>query len=56
MARRTPFTFDFLVERLEEAGFVDIVRCTFGQTASIYPEIVSLDNRPRETLFVEATR
>ncbi len=52
---RTPFTFGFAQELLSGAGFQDIRRCSFGQTASAFADIVSLDNRERESLFVEAT-
>jgi SAM-dependent methyltransferase len=51
---RTPFTYDFLAELLERAGFRGIARCAFQQTRSDHPDIVALDNRPRESLFVEA--
>ncbi len=51
---RTPFTFDFVRELLWAAGFRDVQRCEFGRTASHHAEIASLDNRPRESLFVEA--
>jgi len=53
---RTPFTFDCLQEFLSRAGFRDIRRCAFGQTVSTYANIVELDNRERETLFVEAVK
>jgi predicted SAM-dependent methyltransferase len=53
---RTPFTFDFARELLESAGFVNVLRCAHGCTASAYPDIVRLDNRPRESLHVEASR
>jgi SAM-dependent methyltransferase len=53
---RTPFTFDFAAEMLGRAGFRDVVRCAFGETESAFEEIVALDNRERETLFVEAVR
>jgi predicted SAM-dependent methyltransferase len=52
---RTPFTFDFVHELLSDVGFHDVQRCEFGRTASRHSEIVSLDNRPRESMFVEAT-
>jgi predicted SAM-dependent methyltransferase len=52
----TPFTFDFAAELLEDAGFVDIRRCAFRETASGLEGITELDNRERESLFVEATR
>lgn len=52
---RTPFTFDFAHELLVSAGFGNVQRCEFGRTASHQAEIVSLDNRPRESMFIEAT-
>lgn len=52
---RTPFTFDFAREVLGHAGFRDVQRCGFGRSASRHAEIASLDNRERESLFVEAT-
>jgi ubiquinone/menaquinone biosynthesis C-methylase UbiE len=52
---RTPFNGDFARESLERAGFRDVRRCGFRETHSAHPEIVSLDNRERESLFVEAT-
>ena len=52
---RTPFNFDFAREALEQAGFREVKRCTFGRTASCHAEIASLDDRERESLFVEAT-
>jgi SAM-dependent methyltransferase len=51
---RTPFTFGYARELLLAAGFRDVRRCAFGETASGRTDIVALDNRPRETLFVEA--
>jgi SAM-dependent methyltransferase len=53
---RTPFVFDFIEELLQRAGFARTMRCEYRQTASGYPEIVQFDNRPRETLFVEAEK
>ena len=53
---RTPFTFDCIAELLVRERFRHVRRCAFGQTESIYPEIVHLDNRPRESLFVEAMK
>jgi predicted SAM-dependent methyltransferase len=53
---KTLFTFDFVAELLQRAGFDEVRRCEFQQTHSAHPEIVSLDNRPRESLFVEAVR
>ena len=50
------FTEEFTRELLERADLRDITRCEFGQTASAYPEIVGLDNRPKETLFLEARK
>jgi hypothetical protein len=53
---RTLFTLDFAEELLVDAGFVDVTRCRSGETASRFPEIVELDGRERESIFVEATR
>lgn len=53
---RTPFTFGFLAEWLAQAGFRSIGRSAFGCTGSGLPILASLDNRARESLFVEACR
>jgi hypothetical protein len=53
---RTPFTYDCIAEFLAREGFDDIRRCRYRQTACPYPEIVDLDNRPRESFFVEARK
>lgn len=53
---RTPFTFDCIAELLEREGFRHVRHCGFGRTDSSYPDIVLLDNRPRESLFVEAVK
>ena len=52
---RTPMNWDYARESLGRAGFADVRRCAFRQTGSPYPDIVSLDDRERETLFVEGT-
>ncbi len=53
---RTMFNHDFVAELLIKAQFSQVTRCEFQQTASPYPEIVEIDNRERESLFVEAVR
>ena len=53
---RTLFTHDFIEELLVKAGFGRVERCNYKQTASAHPEIVALDNRERESLFVEAIK
>lgn len=53
---KTLFTYDFIAELLERAGFRDVQRCEYRQTTSRFAEIVSLDNRPEESLFVEACK
>ncbi len=53
---RTPFTFDFVEELLGAAGFTNITRCAFKQTRSRYPAIVDLDDRERETMFIETDK
>lgn len=51
---RTPFTFGFLREWLENAGYVATARMPFGH--SRVAGLAALDNRARETLFVEAVK
>lgn len=53
---RTPFTYDFAAELLDRAGFRAVTRCGFRRTASPWPDIAELDNRERESLFIEAIR
>lgn len=53
---RTPFTFDLARELLERGGFHSVSRCAYRRTESPWPDITGLDNRERESLFVEATR
>jgi SAM-dependent methyltransferase len=53
---RTPFTWEFARELLLDAGFAHVARCAYRCTASRYPAIVELDNRERESLFVEAIK
>jgi SAM-dependent methyltransferase len=55
-ATRTPFTWDFLHELATKAGFEHVTRCTFRHTESPWPDIVELDNRERESFFVEAVK
>ena len=53
---RSMFTFDYIEELLYGAGFVHVSRCDFKQTESAHPGIVELDDRERESLFVEAVK
>ena len=53
---RTLFTYDFIEEVLAKSGFGNVRRCGYRQTMSRYPEIVELDNREQESLFVESTK
>jgi len=48
------YDFDLLQRLLEEAGFTRVRLCAF-QTGEC-PDLQVLDNRPEETLFVEATK
>jgi hypothetical protein len=52
----TLFVPDFVEELLKKAGFNEVHHVGFRQTRSTHPEIVSLDNREDESLFVEAVR
>jgi predicted SAM-dependent methyltransferase len=51
---RSLFTREFTEELLAKASFVRFAVCKYGRTASSHPEIVELDNREQESLFVEA--
>ncbi len=53
---RSVFVPEFVDELLEQAGYSAIHHVSFGETASRYPEIVSLDNRPAESFFIEGVR
>ncbi len=48
------YTFDFIEELLYRVGFRRVVQSAFQQTVSDHPDITMLDNRERESLFVEA--
>jgi len=50
------FTADFVVELLQSADFREVVPCGFRETASAFSDIVELDNRESESLFIEATK
>jgi len=53
---RTLFTEDFTEELLRKAGFREVRACSYRETKSRFPEIVKLDSRERESLFVEAIK
>ncbi len=53
---RTLFVRDFVEEILRKAGFGDVHHVGYRETRSSYPEIVELDNRQAESLFVEAVK
>jgi SAM-dependent methyltransferase len=53
---RSLFTADFIEELLREAGFREVVHCGFRETSSPIDDIVELDDRERESLFVEAVK
>jgi SAM-dependent methyltransferase len=53
---RTVFVPEFSEELLLKAGFVRVYHVRYGETQSAHPEIVSLDNREHESLFVEAVK
>lgn len=50
---KTVFTSEFIEEMLLKAGFNEVRHCTYKVTKSEWPEIVTLDNREAESLFVE---
>ena len=53
---RTPFTWDFFHEVALKAEFRRVTRCKYRHTESAWPEIVELDDRERESLFVETVK
>ncbi|HUP06438.1 MAG TPA: methyltransferase domain-containing protein [Caldimonas sp.] len=53
---RTPFTWDFAHEWLQGAGFREVARCAYRETRHGDAAIIALDNRERESLFIEALK
>jgi SAM-dependent methyltransferase len=53
---RTLFVRDFVEEVLRKAGFCEVHHVSCRQTRSPYADIVELDNREAESLFVEAVK
>ena len=51
---RTLFVPEFIEEMLLKAGFARVVHCAYRKTSSQFAEIIDLDNREAESLFVEA--
>jgi len=51
---KSMYTFDLTEELLYRAGFRRVVRCQYQETASEHPDITALDNRERESFFVDA--
>jgi predicted SAM-dependent methyltransferase len=51
---KSMYTFDFTEELLYRAGFRRVVRCRYRETASEHAEIAALDNRERESFFLDA--
>ncbi len=53
---RIPLTYDYIYELLENEGFKNITRCNFNETKSHFEDITSLDNRPKQSVYVEAVK
>jgi hypothetical protein len=53
---RTLFVCDFVEELLRKAGFAQVHHVRYRETRSSHPDIVTLDNREQESLFVEAVK
>jgi hypothetical protein len=53
---RVMFTHEFIEELSLKAGFSRVHRCGFRETRSPWGEIVDLDNREKESLFIEAVK
>lgn len=52
----TPFTTEWIVALLDRAGFAEVTPCAYRHSPSGLAGICDLDNRPDESLFVEAVR
>jgi SAM-dependent methyltransferase len=50
---RTLFVPDFVEELLRKADFAEVRHCAYRETTSTFPEIIELDNREQESLFIE---
>jgi hypothetical protein len=50
------FTVDFIEELLLKAGFVQVIECEYRRTECRFSEIIELDNRENESLYIEATK
>ena len=53
---RSFFTKDYIEELLAKASFSTVRQCAFKETGSGHEGITELDNRERESLFVEAVK
>jgi predicted SAM-dependent methyltransferase len=53
---RSLFVPDFVEELLQKAGFDHVDHCAYRKTSSGWDDIVELDNREPETMFVEAVK
>jgi len=51
---RYMYDFDLLRDLLIDAGFTSVIRRDYR--VGVVPDLEILDNRPEETLYVEATR
>jgi SAM-dependent methyltransferase len=51
---KSMYTVDFTEELLYSAGFSRVVECSYGETSSDHTSITELDNRERESLYIEA--
>ena len=52
----TLFTTDFAVSLLERSGYSRVDVCDYLLTKSDHPEIVELDNREHESIYIEGVR
>jgi len=53
---RSMFTTEFTAELLTRNGFQGVQPCSFRETRSSFPGITELDDRPIESLFIEASK
>jgi predicted SAM-dependent methyltransferase len=53
---RSLFTCEFAEELLANAGFERVTACSYRRTSGPYGRIVELDNRPEESVYLEARK
>lgn len=48
------FSVDLLKQFFLKIGFYHTTECALNRTSSIHPEVIKVDNRPSESVYIEA--